>query len=48
MQFKDITVTKYHIEKNGETPMRLAIDGAPRRVPNQEPMEDELVAFPGN
>jgi hypothetical protein len=48
MQFKDITVTKYHIEKNGETPMRLAIDGAPRRVPNQEPMEDELVTFPGN
>jgi Peptidase family M23 len=48
MQFKDITVTKYHIEKNGETPMRLAIDGAPRKVPNQEPMEDELVTFPGN
>jgi len=46
MQFKDMTLSKYHIEKNGATPIRLVIDGAPRNVTGQEPMEDELVAFP--
>ena len=47
MQFKEMTLTKYHIEKKGETPIRLAIEGAPRNVSDEEPMEDELVGFPG-
>jgi Peptidase family M23 len=46
MQFKDITLTKYRIEKKGETPIRLTLEGAPRNASGQEPMEDELVAFP--
>ena len=30
MQFKDMMLSKYTIEKKGETPIRLSIDGAPR------------------
>jgi hypothetical protein len=47
MQFKNIALTRYHIEKKGETPIRLVIDSAPHPVEDQEPMEDELVTFPG-
>ena len=47
MRFKDMALSKYHIEKEGKKPIRLAIDGAPRAVTGQEPMEDELVTFPG-
>ena len=47
MQFREMMLSKYHIEKKGETPIRLVIDGAPVNVIGQEPMEDELVIFPG-
>ncbi len=47
MQFKAMTLSKYHVEKKGETPIRLSIDGAPRAITGAEPMEDELVTFPG-
>jgi len=46
MQFKNLMLSKYTIEKKGETPVRLSIDGAPVSVSGQEPMEDELVSFP--
>lgn len=47
MQFKDMMVTRYRIEREREKPIRLTIDGAARTFTNQEPMEDELVTFPG-
>ncbi len=47
MQFKNMMLSKYTVEKKGETPVRLSISGAPQAVTDQEPMEDELVAFPG-
>ncbi len=47
MQFKDMMVTRYRIEREGEKPIRLTIDGAARTIADQEPMEDELVTFPG-
>ncbi len=47
IQFKNMMLTKYTIEKKGEMPIRLSIDGAPVSVTGQEPMEDELVDFPG-
>ena len=47
MQFKDLMVTRYRIEREGEKPIRLTIDGAARTITDQEPMEDELVTFPG-
>jgi hypothetical protein len=47
MQFKNLTLSQYTIEKKGETPVRMSIDGAPQSLSNQEPMEDELVTFPG-
>ena len=47
MQFKDMALSKYRIEKQDEKPVHLMIEGAPRAVADQEPMEDELVTFPG-
>ena len=47
MQFQSMMLSKYRIEKQGEKPIRLTIDGAPRDVAGQEPMEDELVTFSG-
>ena len=47
MQYRDMMVSKYTIEKQGDRPIHLAIDGEPRAVTDQEPMEDELVSFPG-
>ena len=47
MQFKNMMLSKYNIEKKGETPIHLSIDDAPQAVTGQEPMEDELVTFPG-
>jgi len=47
MQFKDLMVTRYRIEREGEKLIRLTIDGAARTITDQEPMEDELVTFPG-
>ncbi len=47
MRYRDMMMSKYSIEKQGEKPIRLTIDGAPHTVTDQEPMEDELVTFPG-
>ena len=47
MQYRDMMMSKYRIEKQGEKPIHLTIDGAPQAVTDQEPMEDELVSFPG-
>lgn len=47
MQFKNVMLSKYTIEKKGETPIRLSIEGAPIAITGQEPTEDELVGFPG-
>jgi len=37
MQFKDLMVTRYRIEREGEKPIRLTIDGAARTIADQEP-----------
>ena len=46
MQFKNMMLSKYTVEKKGETPVRLSISVL-QAVTDQEPMEDELVTFPG-
>ncbi|HLJ44259.1 MAG TPA: M23 family metallopeptidase [Candidatus Binataceae bacterium] len=45
MEFKRIGLTKYRIEKHGETPVKLTVEGT-HEVSNEEPMEDELANFP--
>ncbi|HVB78802.1 MAG TPA: M23 family metallopeptidase [Candidatus Binataceae bacterium] len=45
MEFKRMSLTKYRIEKHGETPVKLDLEGT-HEVSGEEPMEDELVNFP--
>lgn len=45
MEFKQMSLTKYQIQKRGETPIKLTVEGA-HEVSGAEPMEDELVSFP--
>ena len=45
MEFKRMSLTKYQIQKRGETPIKLTVEGA-HEVSGEEPMEDELVNFP--
>jgi murein DD-endopeptidase MepM/ murein hydrolase activator NlpD len=45
MEFKRMSLTKYRIEKHGETPIKLNVEGT-RGVSGEEPMEDELANFP--
>ncbi len=45
MEFKRMSLTKYRIEKRGETPIKLTIEGT-HDVSGEEPMEDELANFP--
>jgi hypothetical protein len=47
MEFKQMSVTKYKIDKRGEMPIRL-VAGETQAVSDQEPMEDELVTFPAS
>jgi hypothetical protein len=44
MEFKQMSVTKYKIDRRGETPIRL-VPAETKAVADQEPMEDELVTF---
>jgi hypothetical protein len=45
MEFQRMSLTKYRIEKHGETPVKLTVEGT-REVSGEEPMEDELANFP--
>jgi hypothetical protein len=45
MEFRRMSLTKYRIQKHGETPVKLAVEGT-RDVSGEEPMEDELANFP--
>ena len=45
MEFKRMSLTKYQIQKHGETPVKLTVEGT-HDVSGEEPMEDELVNFP--
>lgn len=45
MEFQRMNLTKYRIEKHGETPVKLTVEGT-REVSGEEPMEDELANFP--
>jgi hypothetical protein len=45
MEFNRMSLTKYRIEKHGETPIKLNVEGT-RGVSGEEPMEDELANFP--
>lgn len=45
MEFKRMSLTKYRIEKRGETPVKLTVEGT-HDVSGAEPMEDELANFP--
>jgi murein DD-endopeptidase MepM/ murein hydrolase activator NlpD len=47
MEFTRMGLTRYRIEKQGETPIRL-IRQDERNVTGEEPMEDELVNFPAS
>ena len=47
MEFERMSLTRYSIEKDGETPVRLIRQGE-RNVTGEEPMEDELVNFPAS
>ena len=44
MEFKRMSLTKYRIQKHGETPMKLELQGT-HDVSAEEPMENELVNF---
>jgi Peptidase family M23 len=46
MEFKRMSLTKYRVQKRGETPIKLDLEGT-RAVSEEEPMEDELANFPG-
>jgi hypothetical protein len=41
-----MSLTKYRVQKRGETPIKLDLEGT-RAVSEEEPMEDELANFPG-
>jgi hypothetical protein len=45
MEFKRMSLTKYHIQKRGETPIKLEVEGT-HDVSGEGPMEDELANFP--
>lgn len=45
MEFQRMSLTKYRIQKHGETPVKLTVEGT-HEVSGEEPMEDELVNFP--
>jgi hypothetical protein len=45
MEFKRMSLSSYRIEKRGETPIKLTLQGT-YEVSGEEPMEDELVNFP--
>jgi len=40
-----MSLTKYRIQKHGETPVKLTVEGT-HEVSGEEPMEDELANFP--
>jgi hypothetical protein len=45
MEFKRMSLTKYHIQKRGDTPIKLEVEGT-HDVSGEGPMEDELANFP--
>ncbi|MGH7915541.1 MAG: M23 family metallopeptidase [Candidatus Binataceae bacterium] len=45
MEFKRMSLIKYRIQRHGETPVKLILEGA-RDTSGEEPMEDELANFP--
>jgi hypothetical protein len=45
MEFQRMSLTKYRIQKRGETPVKLSL-GSTHGASGQEPMEDELADFP--
>jgi Peptidase family M23 len=45
MEFQRMSLTKYRIQKHGETPVKLTVEGT-HDVSGEEPMEDELTNFP--
>ena len=45
MEFKQMSVTKYKIDRRGETPIKLEVEGT-HDVSGEGPMEDELASFP--
>lgn len=45
MEFQRMSLNKYQIQKHGETPVKLTVEGT-HDVSGEEPMEDELANFP--
>ena len=45
MEFTRVSLTRYKIQKRGETPIKLSVEGT-REASGEEPMEDELANFP--
>lgn len=45
MEFKRMSLTKYRIQKRGETPIKLDVEST-HDVSGEEPMEEELANFP--